>query len=263
MPAYLNYVFTNTRQGSQTGKEVIISLPPGPAILLWTNSQSSPTLTGISVVSDLNGNYYNSPQGARALALVNQLHQLIANNTNLPFLKVEYDFPNDLLVINGVNYTVLNGGQFIGQQFNLAISSSPTKAVNNLQSVTDPFHIWSRNFFSGSQVQKLDLDMIVYNSKANNFSSIFEIKRSNKVSFNSWQPYTADKPNYEMIMNLADLLNIPFYTIHHDEVTQRVISPTKQVNVYTYSSGVTSNWNNFRSFSNRIQMTAQQSLNLL
>lgn len=263
MTAFLNYIYTNTRQEAQTGKEVIISNPPGPAILLWTNSQSRPNLTGVAVVSDLNGNHYNSQQGARTLALVNQLHQLIAGNSTLPFLKIEYDILNNSLVINGTNYNVTSGGQYIAQQFNLAITDSPTKSINNNQSVTDPFHVWSRNFFSGSHVQKLDLDMIVYDTNSSSFSSIFEIKRSNAVNFNSWQPYNNDQPNFEMTMNLSDILNVPFYTIHHNEVTQRVISSGKQVNVYTYKPNVTKNWNKFRSLANRTQMTAQQALNLL
>ncbi|PFE34886.1 hypothetical protein CN270_09330 [Priestia megaterium] len=269
MTAYLNYVFNQTSSQTPTipNKELFISQPPGPAILVWTNTNVFPNLTGVSVVSELNSVGMNS-NSVRSTNLISNLSQTITNTGNqnrstLPFLDIKYDFPNDLLIINGTNYTVTTGGDYIATQFNLSTTGSRTKSVNSSTSVTDPFHIWSRDFFSGSMVKKLDIDMASYDSSNNTFTGLFEIKRSANSNFNNWQPYTDDKPNYEMVMALADELNIPFHTIHHNEVQERVIDESKLVNVYSYTPQAGQSWNDFRSFNNRQQVSAKQTLALL
>ncbi|MGO0257948.1 hypothetical protein ACTL7R_00400 [Priestia aryabhattai] len=269
MTAYLNYVFNQTSSQTPTipNKELFISQPPGPAILVWTNHDAFPSLTGVSVVSELNSVGMNT-NTVRSTNLITKLSQAIMNTGNqnsstLPFLDIKYDFPNDLLIINDIHYSVTTGGKYIADQFNLSTKDSLTKSINNSNSVTDAFHIWSRNFFSGSMVKKFDIDMASYDSSKNIFTALFEIKRSAKFNFNNWQPFPNDKPNYEMIMALADELNIPFYTIHHDEVHQRVIDENKLVNLYSYIPQSGQSWNDFRSFNNRQQVSAKQTLALL
>ncbi|MFJ7827604.1 hypothetical protein [Psychrobacillus sp. NPDC096623] len=260
MTALLNYIHNSFNGGPN--KSVFISNPPGPAILLWTNSQTHPNLTGITVVRELNLTNQNANQ-QNSQNLINTIATEIRTNTAIPFLDIEYDFLNDILVIDGTQYNVQNGGNFIANTFNLTVSNTSAKAVNSSQAVTDLFHIWSRSFFSGTAVRKIDTDLVVVDTLNNTLSSFVEVKRSDRVNFNNWQPYPADLSNYKMMFALSDALNIPFYTIHHDEVGSRTISAQKLVNVFTYDPTSPVNWNAFRSLGNRQQLAAQATVNLL
>ncbi|MGE7673490.1 hypothetical protein ACQKMV_07930 [Lysinibacillus sp. NPDC094403] len=260
MTALLNYIYSSFKRDKN--KNVFISDPPGPAILLWTNNQTHPNLTGISVVKELNLDYQNQNQHI-SHNLITTIANEIKTNTSIPFLEIEYDFLNDILIINGTRYNVSNGGNIIANTFNLTISNTPTKAVNNSQSVTDMFHIWSRSFFSGTAVRKIDTDLVVVDIIDNTLSSFVEIKRSDRVNFNSWQPFSNDLSNYEMMFALSDALNIPFYTIHHNDVNNKIIDANKLVNVFTYDPNSPVNWGTFRSLQNRQQLTAQDIVNSL
>ncbi|WP_150111970.1 hypothetical protein [Exiguobacterium antarcticum] len=265
MSALLNYIYSSFRNNPQ--KNAFISNPPGPAILLWSNRQTHPQLSGISVVSE---KPINTPSTNQQIStnLISTIVNDIRKNTSIPFLSIEYDFydpnhHNHTLLINGQQHNVTNGGNLIASTFSLQISSAPQKAINSSASVKDPFHLWSSNLFSGTSVMKIDLDLVIVNISNNTISSMVEVKRSGITNFNAWQPYQIDYSNYAMMFSLSDALNIPFLTIHHNELKANVINPNKIVNLYTYTPNSSMDWQSFRGFSNRQQISAQQAVSQL
>ena len=253
---YFHHYFLNNAE-----KQSFISQPPGPAILLWSNKNSVPNLTGISIVRQLEAESYNNNQ-LNALNNINFVAQNIIRETQIPFLNIEYDIDNEILIINNKQFDLEEGGRIIAQNFQLEVDNTITKTINNSQSVIDPFHLWSRNYFSGSKVTKIDLDMVVLNA-SNTISSIVEIKRSAKTQFDNWQPYQADNVNYRMLFNLSENLDIPFFTVHHNEVQNPIIDSQKLLNIYAFNSPDIMEWNEFRAIENRQQITVEQLVHLL
>lgn len=262
MTAFLNFCFNS--YNAHANKTCFISQPPGPVILLWTNDQTFPNLTGVSVVSQHHQASPNNNQ-TNSLSLINTIANEFrgAGEPPLPFLDIRYDIANNSLVIDGTQYSVKVGGEYIANIFKLAVDNNEAKLENRAGAVSDPFHIWSRDFFSGTKVRKVDIDLVIVHALNNQLSSIVEIKRSAKSNFNTWQPYDNDKSNYEMMFALSDTLNVPFYTIHHNEVQERIMPATSLVNVYTYQPNRDMPWKNFRSLNNREQIKALDTIALL
>lgn len=265
LPALLNYIYSSFSNNQH--KKAFISNPPGPAILLLSNDRVFPGLSGITVVKERQINNLNSNQQISS-GLISTIVNDIRNNSPIPSLSIEYDFAdsddsNHSLYIDGQQYNVTDGGNFIASAFNLQIGPEVPKAINSTEAVTDPFHLWSSDLFSGTTVKKIDLDLVIISTSNNTISTLVEVKRSARRSFNAWQPFPADYNNYVMMFSLSDALDIPFITIHHNEMEKSKIDPGKTVNVYSYNPNSSMDWQSFRSFSNRQQISAKQAVSQL
>jgi hypothetical protein len=73
---------------------------------------------------------------------------------------------------------------------------------------------------------KTDIDFITI--KDGKISSIWEIKRSEKVKVGTWSPYINptignDINNYYMLISLSNLLKVKMVTVHHEEMKPDVV----------------------------------------
>jgi hypothetical protein len=129
----------------------------------------------------------------------------------------------------------------IASDFKLKIGASPAKVPNDISQINDPFHIWSRNAFDGYSVMKTDIDILTIDDNGENIKSLIEIKRSKKIPVGTWKPFVNpnskynDCNNYYLMMELADLLNTNFYTIHHELMNDDLeFHSTDNVDLFTY-----------------------------
>ncbi|MBY0596488.1 hypothetical protein [Bacillus bingmayongensis] len=218
-----------------TGGRAFISNPPGPALLLWSNSNSLPNITGVSLVKSINSSTSIGVPSQIVSALLKQ--QL---NTQINFLDIEYDPNLNGMVIDGQNYSMSDAAGYISKTFNVGLGNSNPKRPNNLSMINDPFHLWSRSVFSGTSVMKIDIDLLMLNQTMNQITSIVEIKRSARSPVGIWKPYinpqaNNDINNYFMMMSFANCLGVDFHTIHHEEVRTNVaLNPNDNVDIFSY-----------------------------
>ncbi|WP_394679146.1 hypothetical protein [uncultured Exiguobacterium sp.] len=265
MAALLNFIYSSFN--NHPYKKAFISNPPGPAIILFSNNTVFPKLSGIAVVKEKNMSNPNSNQ-ENSSSLISTIVENIRSNSFVPSLNIEYDFTdlndtNHSLYINGNQYNVTDGGKLIASTFSIEIGPEVPKAVTSTEAVKDPFHLWSSDLFDGHLVKKIDLDLVIVDTANHTISTLVEIKRSDKADFDKWKPYQADYNNYAMMLSLSDALGTKFITIHHNEMLNRVIDPTKLVNIYSYIANSSMNWESFRDLQNRLQLSAQKAVDLL
>lgn len=239
---------------------IFVSNPPGPAILIWSN-QDVTKISGITVVQSTN--YYPSQvENSRIKDILN--HFELCNVSNL---HIKYPENMEYLIINEIQFNILEGAQFISQKFGLPLASTfsgNVKPVNNLAKVNDSFHIWSRSTFDGVKVKKQDLDMVVLSEKTKKISCLFETKRSAAKKVGIWLPYNDDKNNYLQLMATSDLLRIPFFTVHNDHPNiQSLLHDESKVDVFSYKNNSDMSYDDYVNSKNRKILTCKTILNNL
>lgn len=80
------------------------------------------------------------------------------------------------------------------------------------KTLADAFHLWSRNKLS-AHIIKQDFDAIYYSRGR---YTMIEIKRAPSRSLKDWVPYTDDIRNYAIQFKIAQMMNAPYYTFHHN-----------------------------------------------
>lgn len=94
MDAFINYVLNSQNLKNR----VFVSNPPFPALLIWTNARNVTSITGISVVKQLNSEGY---QGIKAEILINIIRHQIRKH--VPLLYIEQRNMFSYLVSNNIN----------------------------------------------------------------------------------------------------------------------------------------------------------------
>lgn len=74
------------------------------------------------------------------------------------FLHITYKECMSSFKIDGIPYDLLNAANKIAKRFYISLGSPLAKAPNNLNQMSDPFHIWSRNAFYEMIVMKTDIN---------------------------------------------------------------------------------------------------------
>lgn len=212
---------------------IFVSDPPGPALLLWTNSDFIPNISGISIVQQEGK---DSEVGLKSSTLFEILKSRIYGT--VPIIRVQYPPDFSYLVIEGVKYSVMEAASHISELFHLKLGATPAKAQNDANQISDLFHKWSRTAFDGAAVFKTDIDFLIV--RDNTVTAIGEVKRSAKVKVGKWSPYigiNGDTNNYLLLMSFANLLNAIMLTIHHEEMNAEIsLSDDTLVDVFQYNA---------------------------
>ena len=232
MESFAKYLLESTKLKDR----LFISNPPSAAILIWTNRESLPKITGVSIVEMENSQYSSGVQ----IELVTEILKRKLDSIS-SFKHIIYNKELAYFIINNKKMSIKEAAENISQDFKLKLGASPAKVPNDVKQINDPFHIWSRNAFDGFTVMKTDIDILTIENDGKNIKSLIEIKRSKKVPVGTWRPYVNpnskynDCNNYYLMMELADLLNTNFYTIHHELMSNELIfKPTDTVDLFTY-----------------------------
>jgi hypothetical protein len=212
MESFTRYLSSLTKYKDR----IFFSSPPDAALIIWSNIGALPAITGISLVSDINSKNEAMPR----LYLLDILKRHLPNE--FPIIDVVYDFQNSFLLIGDVKFPLEEGALRLGSLLNIRIGNGKAKAPNNLDMITDSFHLWSRDVFDGQLTKKTDIDLLIV--KDNVVDKIIEIKRSNKIKVGSWNPYIVnDGPNYLMQISLCKMLSCDFITVHHEEMNESIV----------------------------------------
>lgn len=229
MEALSNYFITLDRFKDR----IFISNPPNAAMLIWTNRDFLPNISGISIVEQEGMKSQIGLSGQKLkIVLENQLYGTV------PVLHIIYSADMKLLKIDDNDYTLEDAARNISEIFHIKLGSSPAKAPNDLTQIVDPFHIWSRDAFDGISVMKTDIDFLMTNN--GKVSSIWEVKRSKVVPVGKWAPYVNpnsnnDINNYLLLMSLSNLLKCRMITVHHEEMNNAAtFNGSEQVDFYVY-----------------------------
>lgn len=228
MDAFKEYLISNY-------PNVFISEDPFATILIWSNQSEMPKITGVSLVEQEG---FVSSKGVNGQLLINLLRNAI---TPTPFLHIVYPRDMTYIYINDRKYTLDSGAKLIATTFRVQLGFDPAKTPNDPTQIRDAFHIWSRNAFDGIKVKKTDIDAIILNTQLTRFCSILEVKRSAKIKVGSWHPYAADLNNYLLCMSFSNILNVDYFTVHHEILEGNTINPDNYVDVFTYHYGSSPN----------------------
>ncbi|WP_321413062.1 hypothetical protein [uncultured Desulfobacter sp.] len=232
MESFAKYLLTSEKLKNR----VFISNPPSAAILIWTNKDILPKITGVSIV-EMEYTNYNS--GVKIELVTDIFKKKLGTIT--PFKHIIYNKELAYFYINGERIGISDAANIISNDFNIKLGASPAKVPNDIKQIIDPFHIWSRNAFDGFSVMKTDIDILSLNDELSEIKSLVEIKRSKKIPVGKWRPFVNpnsrynDCNNYYLMMELSDLLNANFFTIHHDIMDDNTLfNGPEQVDLFTY-----------------------------
>ncbi len=221
---------------------VFVSSPPGAALLIWSNRDFLPNITGISLVEQVDGVNSSGIEGKALCAILKkQLYNTI------PVLDIAYDGALDYMIVDGARMSLAESAGWISDKFSLKLGSHPAKKPNDLSQINDPFHLWSREAFDGRSVYKTDIDLLTLTppspGRAQKVKTIIEVKRSAKNPVGKWKPYVDlarynDANNYLITMTLCNLLKANFYTIHHDAMDDAYdFTGNERIDMFSYKPG--------------------------
>jgi hypothetical protein len=260
MDAFIKYILNTPNLKNR----VFISNPPCPHVLLWSNSNNLPYITGISILE-------MECRRSNCIGIsVTLIEKVFRERLNVPIIKIKYPATMEYLEIDGQRYSLTQAAYLISNTFNVQLSSAKAKRINKDSQVNDRFHIWSRDTFDGINVKKVDLDMVVFNN--NTISTIIEIKRSKKEKVGKWQPYvnptkSNDIPNYLMTMSLCNQLGCILYVVHHEILGSGILKGTDLIDIFTYYPNnflpTQTTLNQFSANKNRQVSTVQNFIKLL
>ena len=238
MESFAKYILNN----SDLKDRVFISNPPSAALLIWTNKQTLPGITGISLVEMENTSLQS---GVSTVDLNNALTNRLYGT--VPISHIVYDKDLNYMRINGSQMPVSDAAVEISREFNIRLGDNPAKIPNDITQINDPFHIWSRGAFDGRSVMKTDVDVLTLNMDLKTIKSLIEIKRSRKIPVGTWKPFINprsshnDCNNYFIMITLANLLDFYYYTIHHDIMDGEIsFKEGDLVDLFTYKPDSTS-----------------------
>jgi len=212
---------------------IFISNPPNAALLIWTNREFLPNISGIAIVEQ-------EGQTATIGISSNSLREILVNQLygTVPVLHIVYKADMTSMLINGTSFQLADAANKIADSFHITLGTAPAKAPNKPSQISDPFHIWSRDAFDGITVMKTDIDFLF--TRDGKISSVWEVKRSNVVRVGVWAPYVNpntnnDINNYLMLMSFSNLLKCKMLTVHHEEMDSSVIfNGTERVDFFIY-----------------------------
>lgn len=204
---------------------VFVSNPPSAALLIWSNSEFLPNVSGITIVEKFNS---NNDSGIPTARLISILKRQLYNT--VPFVHIQYDEQMEFMLVNDEKMGLEDAANRISSAFSISIGRNAAKAPNNPAQIRDPFHLWSREAFDGHSVFKTDIDILTtkIEAKVEKIKTIIEVKRSNKVKVGQWQPYVDpnranDINNYLITISLCNLLKANFLTVHHEVMDENAI----------------------------------------
>jgi hypothetical protein len=215
MDAFLDYFI---KQGSE-GKNLFVSNPPGPALLIWSDFSEIQKISGITLVRSKE---VVTTQGIEYQIILRLLREKLSNL--VPILEVIYANNLDNFQIGELLLSNVEAASYLSKTLGIKLGKNPAKKPNKPDQINDPFHIWSREVFDGVTVRKVDVDAIQLDEKKSFFRNIIEVKRSNKIKIGTWTPFinpgatNSDYWNYIMALNLCKLLTCKFITVHHEIV---------------------------------------------
>lgn len=207
---------------------IFISTPPNSALLIWSNDNIMPRITGVSFVTSIGANNFEGINHNLVSAIIQRYL------VGVPILEILYDPRMTFMDINGTRYNLIDAATIISQTFGIDIGRQPAKIPNNPLQIKDPFHVWSRNAFDGATVAKTEINAIITNPQIDAISSLVAVKRSSRVAVGTWAPYLDDRPNYLMTMELSNKLNSNFFTIHHGDMNNLAIDPLTSIDQFIY-----------------------------
>jgi hypothetical protein len=230
MEALSNYFLTL----DEFKNRIFVSNPPNAALLIWTNRDFLPNISGVAIVEQENQiQQIGISSGDLTDILTKQLYGTV------PVLHIVYKADMTSMHINGTFYNLVDAASRIADSFHITLGVAPAKAPNNANQISDPFHIWSRDAFDGRTVMKTDIDFLLI--RAGKISSVWEVKRSKIVRVGSWAPYinpnsNNDINNYLMLMSLSNLLKCKMLTVHHEEMDSQItFNGTERADFFVYN----------------------------